>query len=246
MSVKYAPVGPIYVLQQLRAINALGDYLLLIAPDILKHPDKYRSLAVTNPAFVIMDNGTIELGTPLPVLRLLEAADIVQADCIVLPDELRSFPNTMKLVESQLEDLHAGGYDLMKVPQGEDIQEIVKCIDWLCDTLGTGGNDYWGIPRWFASELGSRIPIIQYINMRNDNPQIHLLGMSTNLKDDLRCTLLPGIMGIDSANPIILGLQGNRMSTDPYAHVERGDYWEQSHLTSRAVENVQYIRDAIG
>lgn len=255
---KYSPVGPIGVLQYLQdeEPDALGHYVLLIAHDVLDHPLEYAGLTntVRNSAEhqIILDNGVIEHGEALSTERLIEAAHLTNALTVVLPDVLRDKDATIELARLNIETLFSEHLEPILVPQGKNTTELVECVDTL-RTLKKGPYSCWGIPRWIANDLGSRIPIVQYINQRCEKPWIHLLGMSHNISDDLRCTKLPNVQGIDSANPIVLGLNGITLGwrNFQWQHMDRGNYWESNGigLLERAggvLSNIQTIRDAIG
>lgn len=248
---KYSPIAPLPILRQLHEHDALGNYLLLLAHDILDNALEYADLVeelennMEYPRFIVVDNGVIELGTALKVDQVIAAAQIVEADAIIMPDAIGDFHETQKLVMAQGRQLAESGFDIMKVPQGVDVGELVKCVDWLRDKSIPGTDpDLWGIPRWVANEMGSRMPIIQYINACCADPKIHLLGMSKDLQDDLRCMQLPGVMGIDSANPVTLGLANIKMSPHTYSHMDRGHLWACTQIHSHVLDNVRFMHEA--
>lgn len=250
---RYAPIAPVKLLHKMQEQKILGNYQLYLTHNVLDNLVQYERLTNQIRAnrrgvpFIIMDNGVIENGEPSPVEQTIAAAKIVNADCIVLPDELESFAGTRGLIENQMMQIHSTLIPWMRVPQGKDMAEIVQCIEWIHLNVHVPSN-YWGIPRWFTNKLEakSRIPAIQYINALVGDPKIHLLGMSENLEDDLRCCKLPGVIGIDSANPIVLGLKGRRLgSTHRYEHPPRTDLWWAEELTPEAIANIQFMHDNV-
>ena len=255
MTCRYSPVGPIKILEQIQEADALGNYLLLVAHDVLADDIGYSLLLddMHNPndadEFIIMDNGVIELGEAMPFDDVMGAAEIVLPDCIVMPDILGEFTATRKLMESQSKAIVDCPFPLMKVPQGSDLSQIVACIDWLHEEIHPMWplKNYWGIPRWIANKFETRAPVIDYINRLGaaPAPQIHLLGMSDYWGDDLLCAILTNVMGIDSANPIVRGLGGIHMETAKPAHVPRGDYWRTLYINGCVLENIAYVREAI-
>lgn len=255
MPCRYSPVGPIRILECLQDAGVLGNYLLLVAPDVLADDMGY-SLLLDNAhdpgnadEFIIMDNGVIERGKALPFDEVLNAAEIALPDCVVMPDVLGEYAATRALVESQINLISDSPWPLMMVPQGKDLVGIVSCIDWLAREVWPLWPDknYWGIPRWIANECRTRAPVIDYINRlgMEPAPQIHLLGMSDNWADDLNCSIHANVIGIDSANPIVRGIMNHRMETDKPMHVPRGDYWEATEINGTVLENIAYVRDAI-
>ncbi len=251
MTARYSPIAPLMLLEQLHDRNLLGSYLLLLAHDVLEHPRGYIDLIDSIDfidRFIIMDNGVIELGKALSVIEVIEAADLVDANCIIVPDALGDFLGTRKLVIEQNAALRNSGLPLMKIPQGSTLAELIECADWMRDYLPVpeGDPDYWGVPRWITNELGTRASMVHYIGMRAPDPKIHLLGMSRKLDDDLYCTTMRGVMGIDSANPLVLGYTGSSMLPKFYRHIKRGNFWQITELRDRVTENVEWMHEHVG
>lgn len=251
MTVRYSPIGPLPVLRQLQELGLLGNYLLLLAHEVLKEPRGYIDLVDAiistpeDPRFIIMDNGVIERGAPVNVGDLLEAANLVEADCVVTPDVIGDASATKKLIMDQ-GHIVSRAFPLMRIPQGTCHADVFACIDWLNDRLpSNGGLSYWGVPRWFTNALTSRSPAIDHINEVCPKAQIHLLGMSTNLQDDQRCLLRPNIIGIDSANPIVMGLMNMKMHQGLWTHMDRGNYWDCKQIHSAVVANVEFMHNAL-
>lgn len=251
MSVRYSPIGPLPILEQLQGQGVLGNYLLLLAHEVLKDPRGYIDLTdelentIENPKFIIMDNGVIERGAPVGAGELLEAAHLVEADCVVTPDVIGDAAATKKLIMDQ-GHLVSRDFLLMRIPQGSCLTDLFACVDWLNDRLpANGGPSYWGIPRWIANSMGTRTVILNYINTKCPKAKIHLLGMSRKLRDDQKCLKLPNVIGIDSANPIVMGLMGMRMRQGDWTHMDRGNYWECEILHTEALENVEFMHNAL-
>ncbi len=255
---RYSPIGPIAILEHLYNADALGNYLVLLAHDVLEHPQRYiglvgemRAKTSASRPFIIMDNSLIERGEALAAELVVEAANYVEADCIALPDVLGDFVGTQKLVMAASSLVIGSGYPLMKVPQGSNAEEQIRCVEWMREYLPpvtNGDLDMWAVPRWITNELGSRIPLIQYLNQTIPNPTIHLFGMSNDIADDMRCTTLPNVIGIDSANPVVLGRANIDLSLlwAGYAHIDRGDYMVSSILNEMAIQNVRYVHACVG
>ncbi len=141
----------------------------------------------------------------------------------------------------------------MKIPQGVDHEELVKCAVWMNEEMPiiehrTYGN-LWSVPRWITNKMGSRKPMIQFLNhLVPEGLSIHLLGFSKNFKDDMECLRLPNVIGIDSANPATLGQQALRYCMYPEAeipHMDRGTLWEHITVCPSTTINFEYVRDRI-
>ena len=246
---KYSPIAPLPLLWELRQKDILGNYLLLLAHDVLAHPRGYIDLveSLEDPRFIIMDNGVIEQGKALSAIDVIEAGNLVEANCLITPDILGDFPGTQKLIMRQVTELRGSGFDLMRVPQGKNFDEIVQCVNWLNEYLParSPNSSLWGIPRWVSNQLGTRAGLINYIDSMNGIAQMHLLGMSNNLADDSKCTRMQGVIGIDSASPIVQGLAGLSMRQGEWQHMARGNYWECKELHTHAIENVEFMHHAL-
>ena len=256
--VKYSPIAPLHMLEALQAINQLGDYLLLLAHDVLTDPMGYEALMGyckigNGKPFIIMDNGTVELGNPLPSEDVLKAAAVVGADCVVLPDVIGNGTATKARINKDLGVLQASDFPLMYVPQGRNMSEFISTAEWLLRMPAKPQSNYWGIPRWLtgAREFGSRKGAINTINSLHKKPgaitpHIHLLGMSSNLTDDLECCQMKNVMGIDSANPLVMGQYFRDLSRgDHWVHMDRGEYWEKGALSGATLSNINWIRHQI-
>lgn len=246
---KYSPIGPLPVLQGLLNRGMLGDYLLLLAHDVVKHPEAYEELAfnVTDEATIIMDNGTVENGAPVPIEDLMNAANIVNANIVVGPDVIGDLKGTKELILEQGDTIYTSGFDMMLIPQGKTLEEICDCIEWLHGRYHDSKDMWWGIPRWITNEICSRTAIITYINnyfRAEGRTNIHLLGMSQHLDDDVLSAKTLSVRGIDSANPLVAGWLGNSLTHD--THYDRGAYWDEcTEVTDLMASNVEYVRGLI-
>lgn len=252
---QYSPIAPVHLLQQLQDQNKLGNYLLLLAHDIIDHPEAYVELLFElydlyqEDAFIILDNGVIEKGEPVPLGDLLTAADLVNPSCVVSPDVLGNYVETKKLAIQQVPKIMEQ-WPVMFIPQGRTHAELCECADWMYQSFAgdyyEGMPVYWGIPRWVANKQGSRLPLIRYLAHNYSPCKMHLLGMSKKLRDDFICLKQPYIMGIDSANPLVLGREEIEMyEFMEYEHLERGNYWEMPRLTGCMAANVEWMHHVV-
>lgn len=259
---KYSPVMPIRLFQSLLEYqdkhqdeDVVGDYFLLLAHDILAHPEVYRGIFqkrthIPKDSFVILDNSVIELGKPLDVEFLLHAAEIVNPNCIILPDVLGDMQQSAALVRKAHNGILADpntpdDIQMMAVLQGRNIAELTRCATQYADSERV---TYFGAPRWVANQLGTRRVFETVLGIHHEvqTPNVHMLGMSRNIYDDIECTQLPGVMGIDSANPIVLGQQGIPLQMDDYQHASRNqgtfDYWQETEVTPTTINNILTMR----
>jgi hypothetical protein len=250
---QYSPVAPIPVMQELLEMGHLGNYLLLLAHDVLENVHEYEMLIndatdILGDLHIIMDNSVIEKGMPVTLSDLLEASALLNADVVVGPDVVGDYDAT-KIQYMEQADTIRQDYELMLVPQGETLEEICECIRWMDERFPDRGDRWWGIPRWIANELGSREGPINYINnyaRGEGDVKIHLLGMSNHLDDDIRCCKTLSVKGIDSANPLVLGYYNHRINSPGKTHMKRRDYWSALEVNNLMQHNVEWIRSVIG
>lgn len=241
----FAPVVPLSIAAALRENGMLGGYHLLLAHDVLADPDGYKEIYRPfmdgTPMDIIMDNSLIELGYPMEMLDVLQAARVVGAKKIVLPDELGELNKTLEAVWHSIEvwnklPLEATkGVKPIGVVQGKNLSECLTCIREYAK-LGIEIS----IPRVLQKYLGSRTEITMLAHLHYGFQDIHLLGFSDNLIDDVATTRLPGVKGIDSAVPIRAGYRYVIIDMDNETFDEqvgpRGDYWE---VTPKHLNDVQ-------
>jgi hypothetical protein len=202
-------------------------------------------------AFIIMDNGLIETGKPAAKQTLIDACDLVHADCLVLPDALGDYKETLKLSSEALPELRSSDIPLMGVVQGSTVEEVTAIIDFYAAQPQV---KYLSIPRVMVEIFGTRRWIVE--KARWKKLPIHLLGFSDNLEDDFLCAAMSGVMGIDSAVPIWRGLMpiAEYMPARPPRHWDVGkrpaDYWDKVPDDHRVdmdivVANIRWTRSWI-
>lgn len=246
---KFAPVVPLAVAAELMP-DELGDYHLLLAHDVLNSPQTYRRTyhpeVLGHETVIIMDNSLIELGEAVPMEKVLEAANIVGAQFLVFSDRLKDLVWTLEATKVDLAaykhiadvQQQLGSYRTLPKPmavvQGSNMVEINYCIYSYKEM----GFEAVAIPRVLTEVAGSRVPII-YRAVELGFKYIHLLGFSDNFRDDVISASLPGVMGIDSAVPVRMGLKGIKISMDNYVDPgKRGDYWDNPFQDSYTWESM--------
>lgn len=202
--VQFAPVANLATYARLLEMGLLDNYHLLIATEVAKDLENwgefwsYPSIPpeIGKDMFIIMDNGVIETGQALDPQTLGEAANAVDASCIVLPDVLGDAGKTIKVAKAAFSELNQIGRPLMGVVQGQTFEQTDAVVD-LYQRLGV---KYLSIPRVMVRFFGTRIKLIR--RYQNVIGPIHLLGFSDNIFDDIYAAHEPSVMGIDSATPL--------------------------------------------
>jgi hypothetical protein len=246
---QFAPVGSLTHYRFLEEQGVLGDYHLLLAHKVLEDPDGwidlYRRIREQGrEPFVIMDNSLIELGRPLQAPALAEASRIVDASCLVLADVLSNRRATVELSVAMHYELRKMKEvpPFLAVVQGASYEDALLCAEELASLEGVR---YLSIPRVVADTMGTRKHLVKEVYRRHQLP-IHLLGFSEDMADDIMCTSLPGVMGIDSAVPLRMGLAGVAWGPHRKTPPRPKNFLDSKDVNVLMVENTVEVRKAIG
>jgi hypothetical protein len=246
---KFAIVAPINVIDELYEVDALGTTHLLLAHDVVKHPDAYRhyfhpSKMISSSRNVILDHSVIELGKAVDNHTMIEAAKIVHPTTVVLPDVLLDMKATIDAVNTALgvwekePFLQQTQYTLCL--QGKNTAEYLNCAYTFSNNTRIG---MWGVPRDALKVMPSRKPLIERLQLITPEKRIHLLGFSDNIMDDISCSLMPKVQSIDSAVPLRFQQLLNPLSKVP----PRGDWWDNAPKLNRTtLNNLRRVRYWIG
>lgn len=136
-----------------------------------KYVEAFKTVGMEECNYIYLDNSQFELGHPLPVPVLLEAAKKILADCIILPDGRYT----------GMQEIKDAGYDVMYIPVGPNLEEdFMSAIDepevdyvglsYSKTSAALGRERHSATSRFdFLSNLGEMLP----------NKKIHMLGMVT-------------------------------------------------------------------
>lgn len=263
---KFAPVCPAHIAKGLAGFYALGDYHLLLAHDILQKPDLYHevfhpqggmvgSATLGYHETVILDNSVIELGTAVDIEVIVQAATVVKANVIVLPDVLLDAKATVEacrraaddwepILRKELGEWHNHDWSYMFVPQGLSREEFAWCAEQFADDGRIG---WWGIPRNYSIKgLGSRRDAVEICSALNGSKKIHLLGFGDDIVDDVLSARHPKVNGIDSAVPLRAASAGMKMSMYLPDLGPRKDWWDTVEWDYDMVAAVNLFRTWIG
>lgn len=248
---EFAPVCPPRILEGLDRDGGIGMYHLLLAHDVAANPDDYRKVfSAYRPGLtVIMDNSIIELGDAVGCSVVQEAIGIVPSQIVVLPDVIRDGPATVERVKEALHtwpNTLGMNQQFMVVPQGKTIQEFIKCAQELAELKGAPNKHlitWWGIPRVFAQDFVSRAPAIAICQTLMPKRNVHLLGFSDRILDDVLCSQMPNVRGIDSTTPIRIASYGMEMQLDMPDLPRRGDWWDTAEYIPLMAKNFKTMRE---
>lgn len=245
---KYAPVAPVEVLLQLKEKELIDNYMLLLAHEVVEKPNQYSELMEGFEGTVILDNSLIELGQPVSTDVMLAAASIVKPTFVVLPDKLNDREATVNMshiaMDTWVNRLPANT-GLMVAAQGNTAEEAVWCIQDIVAHAKNKDKFLIGVPRIVANLQGTRARLTHLLT--EQGYQVHLLGMSDFLYDDIQCAKMFGVQGIDSASPLRAGWEGQRFDGSTSWMLPRDSYFNNCHyLSLNMVYNIGVIRGQIG
>lgn len=227
----FAPVAPWQVYQAFYNAGVFPKAYLLLAHDVLANAEHYatirKHLALAD--VLIMDNSVIELGTAEGLKPTIQAARVVGAKVIVLPDELEKSEKTVQLTSDAWSDYMSDGYlqqefEVMAVPQGESLELWIDCLEQM---RRNGVNPQWlGIPRNTTTRIiASRSTLVDIAKTFYPQAKIHLLGFSKWMPDDYIVAQDPRVVSIDSAVPVRLASKDYRNSMI-FDGGTRGKWWD--------------------
>ena len=155
------------------------DMHMYLTHMVEKYP-QYANTARDARGYKILDNSLIELGGAVDLERVLNAAKVINADEIILPDAFQDGPATVKAVRESLQYLtdkwpnRDWPFKLMAVAQGRDAKEWYECYQEL---LKTPDVDVIGIPKVLAKMHPQGRPY--FVNEMCDlrRKPHHLLGL---------------------------------------------------------------------
>lgn len=245
---KFCIVAPTNILRGLQAHGMLGIHHLLLAHDIVKkenqdiYYDIFHNRKWDDSELVILDNSVIETGNAVDLDMIAEATSIVQPTCVVLPDVLLDYENTVDNCLKALVDWPKKLGDQAKymyVPQGKNLREFFASASEQ-KLLDDERITHWGVPRNLVKQMNTKSRGIACKMLYELNPtrSIHMLGFSDIMIDDFGCASFPEVASIDSAVPLRLNAPFNVNQTPP----PRGDWWDKAVLTPMVIQNLNTVR----
>lgn len=252
---KFAPVCPPHILKYLQDNFMMGDYHLLLAHDVVQKPEQYSDIFHKDHGMtVIMDNSVIELGTAVDLHMIADAARLTHATHIVLPDTLTECDKTLFDCTQALDtwgEFFANSlehdWSFMFVPQGKTLKEWTHCLETFYEEQ-CGRVGIWGIPRILTDTPGieTRRTAIEIARAVCSGIQLHMLGFSDNVIDDILCAReLHPDEGIDSAVPLRIASLNMEMRLSLGVLPPRGDWWDFVEPHPVMLDNIEWIRSIL-
>jgi hypothetical protein len=259
---EFAPVAPIQILEGMKEAGCLGQYHLLLAHHVLEEPDRFIDLFQDHPlSTIFMDNSIVELGDAASDDKVLEACQIIAAArpksfgsayekhwiYPVLTDVMGDGPATIYASAKSYGwwRTNAPDFPLCVVLQGSDWKTFTETVDFFLATPRfREGLGYVGIPRVLVQHLGTRQLAVQYVDAIAPDINIHLLGFSDDVVDDVICSNMAAVQGIDSAVPIRYSYSGGTGLYSPTSTIppRPADWFEKGEYDKSIWDNLEAIR----
>ena len=255
---RFAPVASPALLRYLvdeYPYGEIGGYHLMVANEVAKDPEAYHDVAkyirqVYSKSWIILDNGAYEEGKPVDIGMMREAVETVKPDVVAAPDVIGNCERTIDIFLRRFTEWSSLGVPLMAILHGTSLYEIRRCLYVM---LREKEVKHIGIPRVIADTMGSRVPTVQQAlqHIGSKKYGIHLLGFSKNLQDDITAARNPFVMGIDSTEPLRLGLELKKMnfrkpvSPGPRSEDYFGHFEASKEQVEVIVDNIEWVNNAI-
>lgn len=246
-TMKFAPVAPYHIYQMFLMGQYFPKTVLLLAHDVVKHPTEYEETFKHpgwNDTTIIMDNSLVETGGAVDAEMVFEAAELVSADIVVLPDVMGK---AMESADATIEAWNSWNwkfreYEMMVVIHGTSDAEWFAAAETIREA---GIKPNWlSIPRKCEDGTNRRWRLVNWAQMIFGPVRQHLLGFSDFVASDLVAASNPIVQSIDSAVP--LRLTSNHLLSEDAG--PRGDWWETVEFKPWMIDRCklvdQYINNA--
>ena len=149
--------------------------IIMLLCHLSKENEEYKNIAKNSPAYKIMDNSIIELGSAFSLRNLIKEATDCNVDEIILPDSFQNGNETIRLAKQSIRYLKKknllGKFKLQCVCHGNTLKEFETCFKKINRIKEI---DVIGIPKVLTKTFGNRCSL--YDIFKNTDKQIHLLG----------------------------------------------------------------------
>lgn len=212
------------------------SFHFLLAGEFAKEPKGIRSWYARRHHygdFIILDNGAPEEGC-VGDDSLIEIANDVLADEVVMPDVLRNADDTIARSSSSKILNAIPPVNRMIVPQGTTWGEWIHCLEQL---LTRCTPSTIGLAKWIEDGLpGGRLAALEHLYLKRYDRRyrIHLLGLARPLKNELGELSIPQVRSMDTALPYALAQQGLPMHAAIRTSYEAGVGYD-SRLAERNI-----------
>lgn len=181
---------------------------------------EFYARMATEGKYVILDNGVIETGTPMPIEEIVRRANLIGARELILPDVLDNCDETLDSACDALSYAlkHFEG-KIMAVPQGRTLEEWIDCAKTMLEF----DINVIGIPKRLVKIAGrdGRLLALHSMGRLLRGLEIHLLGCwetpieVTMIEQAARRGDIMPIRGVDSTIAYVYARENMLISQGP-------------------------------
>ena len=185
---------------------------------VMKYPE-YAEMIKNRPdnCYVMLDNSIIELSESVTLQNILDAADTVHADEIILRDGYPYMDLTLQRIKEDIEYLRKHNltdkYKIMAVLHGQNLEEFKQIFEFVNSIPEIS---CLGIPKVLCKWLSTRSRAEQAPICTQTDKQIHHLGCWFNLQEEISWPeeYRDRIRSIDTCLPSYYIISGKDISED--------------------------------
>jgi hypothetical protein len=218
---RVAHITPIPLLAELLLPSGTRTHLVLtdLVLNSWIYSQFYRNRITEDGHWVILDSNVFETGKEVDPEETLEAVRRLNPSEVVLPDDMESALHTLELSVQTANMLEREGYrgQFMVVPHGRTVEDYLKCMTSLVmEVFRAGRNLTIGlqeeIPQLFGMSRQEMAKRIMLETSGDTRVQLHYLGVSETLTDEISNWSKSRIRSIDTAKFVVWGLTGTRLT----------------------------------
>ena len=164
--------------------------------------------------YVIMDNGVVETGVPMPPDRLLDLWERLQVNEMIAPDAINDAQESIRLLDEFLSTMSNRQYSthrfpsVMFVPHGSSYSEWMDCLFEMCRNRWKMRPYSIGISKFETHTSRHALVAAVVEKLTWIKPAIHLLGCGEEMSSWQGFPYMSEIRSIDSGLPYFYAAGG--------------------------------------
>lgn len=210
-----------------------------LAHKILERPEVYKKVQ-WGKSYKIVDCSACELGTGVDMKKVLQAARIVKASEIILPDKVGYGMPSLKMSLQALDSLtqkELNEFKIAIVIQGKSLNEACDVLQYLKEHKSILGLiDTIMIPKWFATF--QRECLTKLIQQSFPEKQIHWLGLGDDIANCISTAKKLNIRSLDTGYFISIAQKKASNIIKPVRDKHHHIDLEHNHLKDWQVQEV--------
>lgn len=155
--------------------------VMLLTHLVEKYPE-YAKLARESNSYKILDNSIVELGSAVSIERIFKAAELVNAQEVILRDGYPKAEPTRQCIKEDLEWIEKNGllgkFKIQAVCHGQNLEEFKETFNFINNDPRV---DVIGIPKVLSLWAGERWKLFDIF--KNTTKEIHFLGSWYSLRE---------------------------------------------------------------